>query len=68
MKQYIESFTTSDEWGHYQDPASDIQNYINDGWTVKSITPIASKYANSSPTTAVLVLFEKEEEPLVKSV
>ena len=68
MKRYIKSFTTSDDWGHYQDPTSDIQNYIDDGWTVKSITPIASRYSNSSTTAAVLVLFEKEEEPSVKSV
>lgn len=68
MKQYIHSFVTSDEWGHYQDPSLDIQGVIDDGWTVKSITPITSKYSNSSTTTAVLVLFEKEEEPQVKSV
>ena len=68
MKQYIHSFDTSDSWGHYQDPVPDIQDFIDDGWIVKSITPIASKYSDSSPTVAVLVLFEKEEDPQVKSV
>jgi len=68
MKQYIHSFDTADGWGHYVDPVPAIQDFIDDGWIVKSITPITSECSNSSPTVAVLVLFEKEEETPAKSV
>ena len=60
MEQYIHSFDTTDDWGRYNDPVPEIQDFIDDGWTVKSITPITGKYSNSSPTVAVLVLFERE--------
>ncbi len=60
MEQYIHSFDIFDACGHYQDPVPDIQDFIDDGWTVKLITPITGKEDNSSPTVAVLVLFERE--------
>ncbi len=39
-----------------------IQNMLDKGWKVISITPIADKYSyNGYPTIYVIVIFEREE-------
>lgn len=40
---------------------SQIQDMIDKGWKVVSITPIADKYSNGYPTIYVIVVFEREE-------
>lgn len=38
-----------------------IQNMLDKGWKVISITPIANKYSNGYPTIYVIVIYEREE-------
>lgn len=38
-----------------------IQNMINQGWKVVSITPITVYYNNANPTDYIIVVFEREE-------
>jgi hypothetical protein len=43
------------------DVTYDIQEMINKGWSVVCITPIIVPYGNSSMTSYVIVVFEREE-------
>ena len=44
------------------DVTPEIQQMINCGWRVVSITPVTSQKYHSNPTDYVIVLFEKEEK------